>query len=89
MRLVPAMNAAFYVAYFLQKIHPNSKDLASTLFFEFTFLITFFKALAALFSEMSAVDERDVVKVLKWAMPAFANVHGSAAPARLLQFTTR
>lgn len=66
--LAPAMGAAFYVVSFLPKTHPNSLDLASALFFEFTFLIIFYKALAALFSAMSTVDEADAVKVLKWAM---------------------
>lgn len=66
--LAPAMGAAFYVVSFLPKIHPNSLDLASALLFEFTFLIIFYKALAAIFSEMSTVDERDAVKVLKWAV---------------------
>ncbi len=66
--LAPAMGAAFYVVSFLPKIHPNSLDLSATLFFEFTFLIIFYKVLAVLFSEMSAVNERDAVKVLKWAM---------------------
>lgn len=65
--LAPAMGAAFYVVSFLPKTHPNSLDLASALFFEFTFLIIFYKALAALFSEMNTVDETDAVKVLKWA----------------------
>lgn len=66
--LAPAMGAAFYVVSFLPKIHPNSLDLASALFFEFTFLVIFYKALVVLFSEMSAVDEKDAAKVLKWAM---------------------
>lgn len=66
--LAPAMGAAFYVVSFLPKVHPNSLDLASALLFEFTFLIIFYKAIAALFSEISSVDERDAVKVLKWTV---------------------
>lgn len=66
--LAPAMGAAFYVVSFTPKIHPNSLDLASALLFEFTFLVIFYKALAALISEMNLVDERDAGKVLKWAV---------------------
>ena len=66
--LAPAMGAAFYVVSYIPEMQSNSLDLASALFFEFTFLMIFYKVLASLFSEVCSVDEADAVKILKWTV---------------------